>query len=105
MDKVTIEEIVRHLKTQLENQGLKLQGIAVFGSRLQGNDKPDSDVDLIIISDEFEKADIFRRGELTMTAEINTLKKFMVPLDILKMTSQEYQAGIDGRRFKARVVE
>ena len=33
-----------------------------------------------------------------MDAEIKTLRKFHVPLDVLKMTSKEYQKAISNKR-------
>jgi hypothetical protein len=39
-----------------------------------------------------------------MNAEIKTIQRFKIPLDILKMTSAEYQKGLDNKRYNATMV-
>ena len=51
----------------------------------------DSDVDILIISDDFKDKDIFERARLTKYAEIKTIRKFMVLLDIVTLTSEEFE--------------
>lgn len=44
-----------------------------------------------IVSEDFKRKNIFKRADLTKDAEIRTIKKFMVPLDIITMTPEEYE--------------
>lgn len=53
----------------------------------------ESDVDILIISSDFRNKDIFERAKLTKEAEIKTIKKFRVPLDIITLTSDEFESG------------
>jgi predicted nucleotidyltransferase len=66
---------------------------------------PDSDIDLILISNSFKNKNLIERSDLTMDAEIKTIRKFKIPLDILKMTSTEYQQGIDNKRYNAQLLQ
>ena len=59
---------------------------------------------MIIISDDFKDKDIFERGNLTMRAELDTLNKFLIPLDILKMTNSEYKKGLENKRYVAQLI-
>jgi len=74
----------------LKENGLNISKIILFGS--QATETTDnSDVDILIISDDFKNKDIFERARLTKDAEIKTIRKFMVPLDIVTLTSEEFE--------------
>jgi predicted nucleotidyltransferase len=103
MDNTTIAAIITFLKADLQEKGLKLRGIALFGSQLTGTSKNESDVDLIIVSDNFQNKNLFERADITMDTEIKALKKFNIPLDILKMTNEEFNRGVENKRFYAQL--
>lgn len=103
MDKTTIAAIITFLKTDLQEKGVKLRGIALFGSQLTGTSNNESDIDLIIVSDNFQNKNLFERADITMESEIKALKKFHAPLDILKMTDEEFNQGLQNKRFYAKL--
>jgi len=70
---------------------LKVTRIIVFGSQAKGKTTEESDIDIIIVSEDFNRKNIFKRADMTKDAEIRTIKKFMVPLDIITMTPEEYE--------------
>jgi len=90
MDKATIDEVIDYLKQSLLKYGIQVDSIALFGSALKGTMDKDSDIDLIIISLDFENLDSFERAKLTMNPEIDTLKKFKVSMDIINLSPNEY---------------
>ena len=104
MDKKTVTAIADFLKAELLQKGVKLSGVALFGSQLFGKSNPYSDIDLIIVSDNFRNKNIFERSEITMDAEIKALKKFQVQMDIFKMTDKEFNQSIQNKRFYAQMV-
>ena len=104
MDKRTIKTVIKFLRIELESKGVSLKGIAMFGSQMRGTATPESDLDLILISDAFKNKDIFERSDITMDAEIKTLRKFHIPMDIIKLTNDEYQQGIKNMRYNAQLV-
>ena len=104
MDKNAIKLIIDFLKAELELKGIKLSGVALFGSQMKGSANPDSDIDLILISNSYRNKNVIERSDLTMDAEIKTIRKFKIPLDILKMTSVEYQQGINNKRYNAQLI-
>jgi predicted nucleotidyltransferase len=69
---------------------LNVSKIVVFGSQARRTATEESDIDIAIISEDFTKKNIFKRANLTKDAEIRTIKKFMVPLDIITLTPEEY---------------
>jgi uncharacterized protein len=85
------KEVVRFFSTCLKEKGLKVSKIIIFGSQAKGMATVESDIDIVIVSEDFKKKNIFKRAELTKDAEIRTIKKFMVPLDIITMTPEEYE--------------
>ena len=93
MVKGKVTEAIRFFEKCLKEKGLKVSKIILFGSQVKGKTTEDSDVDILIISEDFHGKDIFERARLTKDAEILTLKKFMIPLDIVTMTSEEFERG------------
>lgn len=91
MDKATIDEVIYFLKQSLLNNGIHVDSIALFGSALSGKMDKDSDIDLIIISSDFENLDSFERAKLTMKSEVDTLRKYQISMDILNLTTEEYK--------------
>lgn len=82
-------EAIRFFEKCLKEKGLKVSKIILFGSQVKGKTSEGSDVDILIISEDFQGKDIFERARLTKDAEILTLKKFMMPLDI---ASEEFES-------------
>jgi len=46
----------------------------------------------------------FERSDLTMDTEIKALRKFHIPMDILKMTDEEFNQSIQNKRFYAQLM-
>lgn len=82
---------IKFFKKNLKETGLKVSRVILFGSQAKGKATKESDVDIVIISDAFKGKDIFERAQLTKDAEIKTIKKFLIPLDILTMTPEEWK--------------
>lgn len=93
MVKRKVIKAIGFLERCLKENGLNISRIILFGSQAHGNSKAESDVDIAIISNDFRNKDIFERARLTKEAEIMTLKKFMMPLDIITLTSEEFESN------------
>jgi len=90
LDKITVYEIIKDMHKALEKHGIKNNHIALFGSFLNANYHKNSDIDMIIISDLFEGKNLFERINMILRAESDVRKHYIVPMDILLKTSQEY---------------
>lgn len=85
-------EAIGFMKDRLRETGLNIEKIILFGSQTSGEATEESDIDIIVISRDFRNKDIFKRARLTKEAEIATIRKFMIPFDILTMTPEEYES-------------
>jgi predicted nucleotidyltransferase len=92
MSKSQVTKAIRFLQRCLKEKRLNIEKIILFGSQATGKATIESDVDILIISKDFKGKDIFERAELTKEPEIMTIKKFMVPLDIITMTPEEFES-------------
>lgn len=93
MDKRTVITAIGCLKDILLAQGLRLGRIILFGSRIRGDEQEESDIDLLVISEDFAGKNIFERAALTKNAEITAMKQFQVPFDIITLTEDEFENG------------
>ena len=93
MVKGKVTEAIRFFEKCLKEKGLHVSKIILFGSQVKGKTTEENDVDILIVSEDFRNKDIFERAKLTKDAEIKTITKFMVPLDIVTLTSEEFESG------------
>ncbi len=84
-------EAVNFFSAVARKNGIHINDLIVFGSSVRGTTSPHSDIDIAIISRDFAEKDIFERALLTKDAEIQTVRKFRVALDILTLTPEEFQ--------------
>ncbi len=92
MAKNTVIKAVKFLEDCLKKEGINISIIILFGSYAKGKPTGESDIDIAIVSEDFRNKDIFERVELIKEAEIKTIKKFMVPLDIITMMPEELES-------------
>ena len=60
MDNKKLNNIAVTFKKMLEDSGIAVDNLAVFGSVMHGTDNYESDLDMIIVSDMFENKNIFQ---------------------------------------------
>src|SRR3989304_3986253 len=92
MAKSKVSEAVRFFQKCLDETGLHVSKLILFGSQARGAAHGESDIDLLIVADEFRAKNIFQRAQLTKDAEIKTNKKFLIPLDIITLTPEEFES-------------
>lgn len=93
MAKSIVLEAITFLEHQLKKSGLRIFKLILFGSQATGQANEGSDIDIVVLSEDFRNKDIFERALLIKDAEILTIKKFMVPFDIITMTPEEFESG------------
>ena len=94
MAKRKIKEIVEYLEKLLRNKELEIDSIILFGSYAKGNYKKESDIDIVIISKSFSRKGIFERAKMLGNIEWELMEKFMIPLDIITMSPEDFKKGI-----------
>lgn len=85
MDK-RIYPIITKYKQNLSALGIKVKKIILCGSYAKGKTKEDSDIDLVVVSDDFKTMDLWERLCLLGRARIGISK----PMEILGITEEEF---------------
>jgi len=94
MAKGKIKQIVWHLKSLLEFRELEIDKIILFGSQARGHYRKESDIDLIVISKDFSGKGVFERARMLGDVEWLLMDKFLIPLDIITMSPEDFDKGI-----------
>lgn len=87
MDKNTVLKIIERFKTLIENRCFKIEKIILFGSYARGDNNKTSDIDIILISQDFVKLDYWKRIDLI--SEI--IYEIFQPLDVFLYTPAEWE--------------
>jgi hypothetical protein len=87
MDKKVARIIIRY-RQGLEALGIKVKRILLYGSYARGNPRPDSDMDLVVVSDDFREMDTWERLCLLGRARIGIYQS----MEILGVTEKEFQS-------------
>lgn len=86
----SVTKIVKYLAERLEQDGVKANKIVIFGSHFKGTAGKDSDIDIIIVSENFRRKDLFKRADMVHKAYGDTVRKFIVAMDIVMETPEEF---------------
>ncbi len=89
MDKSTVLRIVSDFREALEAQSIKPQKIILFGSHSTGTQREDSDIDLVVISEDFAGKGYWERIDILSAAIFAVFK----PIEAIAMTPEEWQSG------------
>jgi len=85
MDK-EISHIINEYQQKLEALGIKVKKIILYGSYAWGKPDKDSDIDLVVISDDFRDMDLWERLSLLGRARMGIKR----PMEILGFTEKEF---------------
>lgn len=89
--KPRVKKIIEEYKQALQKLGIYAEGVILYGSFAKGNQREDSDVDLVIVSSDFRKMNLRERLEILGIAAVKIMKpveaKGYTPEEI-KMTPQ-----------------
>lgn len=91
MDK-EIDIIITEYKQKLETMGIKVKKIIIYGSYASGSAKEDSDIDLVVVSNDFKDMDLWERLCLLGRARMGIQR----PMEILGFTEKEFAAEHSG---------
>ncbi len=83
-----IKDIIGRFQKEIEKLGVKPQKIILFGSYAGGAPREDSDIDVIVISDDFRRMNLRERLELLGIAAGRILE----PIEALGYTQEELES-------------
>ncbi|HLD69140.1 MAG TPA: nucleotidyltransferase domain-containing protein [Candidatus Omnitrophota bacterium] len=88
MSEKKIREIISFIKKFFKKN--KIDKVVIFGSCVKGHFTADSDVDVAIVSRDFEKKDIFQRAKMLSGLNWALVGQFMLPFDIVPISLEEW---------------
>ncbi len=91
MAQIPIDQIKDTILSFFNEKNIRISKIIFFGSYNLGEPYEDSDVDLLILSDEFENKNIFQKAKATDGLEWRLVKKFKKPFDILYYSNFDWE--------------
>lgn len=83
-----IEEIIKQYTSKLTELGIRVEGVILFGSYAKGHPREDSDIDLLVVSRDFETMNIRERLEILGVASA----RIMQPIQAKGYTLQEMES-------------
>jgi predicted nucleotidyltransferase len=89
MDKKAVLEIVKSFHKEIVARGIKPDKIILFGSYAQATDNEDSDIDLVLISNDFTGKDYWERIDILSDA----IYEIFAPIEVTAFTEDEWIQG------------
>lgn len=83
-----IEEIIKQYTSKLADLGVGVERVILFGSYAKGHPREDSDIDLIVVSKDFERMNIREKLEILGIASA----RIMQPIQAKGYTPQEMES-------------
>ncbi len=93
MVKEVIGGVGKILLKLLNEKGIRVEQIVLFGSQAQTSPPAESDIDLIVVSDDFRNDDIFLRSRKTRGIHRQLVRHTGMPFDLLYCSSLEWRAA------------
>lgn len=93
MAKRDVIKIGRTLIELLKGRGISLNKIVIFGSYAKGTAEKESDIDIIVVSEDFRGKDVFEKVELTSGVHRELVKRIKKPFDIMYYSDTEWNKG------------
>jgi len=89
MDKKTVLEIISSFRKAIESEGIKINKLILFGSYATGRYREDSDIDVVVISQDFNDKGYWERIDILSSA----IYQVFQPIEAVAMTPEEWERG------------
>jgi predicted nucleotidyltransferase len=89
VDKVTVLKILSSFAASLENQGIRVDRLILYGSYANGNWHEGSDIDVVVISPDFVDMDFWERIRVLGLS----MWEVFEPIEPVAMTPEEWASG------------
>lgn len=87
MDKKSVLEIISDFRKVIESKGIRVNKLILFGSYATGKYKEGSDIDLVVISEDFNEKNYWERIEILSAA----IYDIFAPIEAVAMTPEEWK--------------
>ncbi len=89
MDKRAALDIVARFRQGVEARGIKPQRVILYGSYADGTQREGSDIDIVIISEDFAGKGYWERIDILA----DTIYEVFAPIEAVAMTMEEWERG------------
>jgi uncharacterized protein len=89
MDKESVINIVSRFHDEIKARGIRPLKLILYGSHLAGSDREGSDIDIVVISDDFIGKDFWERIDILADA----IYEIFAPIEAVAMTQEEWDQG------------
>jgi predicted nucleotidyltransferase len=87
MDKREVYEIIMAFRKALEAEGIRADKVILFGSYATGQSREDSDIDIAVISRDFQDKSYWERIDILT----NAIYRILEPIEASAFTPEEWQ--------------
>ncbi len=88
MGKKDVLDILKRLKEVFENNNIHVDRLILFGSWAKGTQREGSDIDIIVVSNDFNGKDYWTRIDILSEA----IYRVFAPIQAVAMTPQEWES-------------
>ena len=88
MGKKDVLNILKHLRELLEQNHIHVDRLILFGSWAKGTQQEGSDIDVVVVSNDFKGKDYWTRINILSEA----IYKVFAPIQAVAMTPQEWES-------------
>lgn len=92
MDKKAALEVLSRFRTAIESQRVRVSKMILFGFYARGTNREESDIDVIVISEDFADKDYWERTEILASA----IYQVFEPIEAVGVTPEEWDKGGSG---------
>jgi len=89
MDKKAVLEIISSFRKAIESEGIKISKLILFGSYATDRYRQDSDIDIVVISEDFSDKNYWERIDTLSSA----IFQIFEPIEAVAMTPEEWEKG------------
>jgi len=89
MDKERVMKIINQFKESLKKHGINVSKIILFGSYAKDTWHEGSDIDLVVISDDFRGKDLYERIKML----VKPIAELFEPIEARAFTEEEWEHG------------
>ena len=89
MDKGAVVEVVARLRRGIEARGIRPRKVILYGSYADGTHREGSDIDVVIVSDDFAGKGYWERVNILADA----IYEVFAPIEAVAMTPEEWEQG------------
>ncbi len=89
MDKTSAIDSLHRFRLTLESKGIHIQKLVLYGSYARGMAKEGSDIDVLVISDDFSGKNYWERIDILSDA----IYEIFEPIEAVALTIEEWEKG------------